>query len=154
MSDVVLHREMKGLTLLDWSSIVDDKDLSKLIISGNPTVNELNDAYYELMDEYISKYGNIQDFKNDAEEKKELAFMMCDYIETLDRFKEFEINVLLSSEDDNEKEDYGDTIKAEKGYIEKELGFYLPWNIPVEEYYAKKKQATRSWRAIRSETSR
>jgi hypothetical protein len=144
---VKLYDTIKKIPLSVWIAIHDSNDLTGLIIKGKPTDAELLMQWFILSDEFIEHFGLPDDFTDLLETKRQACIKLAQYCQNLDRFTEFEANVLLK-ETTNEANKVTDfSIVDEKGYIEESMGFWLdPERITVYEYYKKKKQAERKWR--------
>jgi hypothetical protein len=134
-----------------WIAMNDNNDIAQLVISGNPSPEQIMEAYYALYDEFNLKHGT-KGVSEALKDKLRAAKMLIKYIKTLDRFLEFEANILLDEIKTSQKT--GISMMEEKGHIEETLGFWLdPERVTVDEYYAKKKQVLTKWQ-IQSKTTK
>ncbi len=143
---VKFYDTIKEMPLNIWIKIHDTNDLKYLVLEGEPDEAQLLIQWFLLSDEFINSFGLPEDFLDLLETKRQACIKMAQYLQTLDRFTEFESKVLMEevTAQANKVTDF--SIVDEKGYIEESMGFWLdPDKITVFEYYSKKKQAQRKW---------
>lgn len=73
-----LYRTISELPLRVFITCIVDKNLSALIISGNPTVNELEEAWEDIRQQYADAIGD-HEHRLCTSLYKELAIMNCNF---------------------------------------------------------------------------
>lgn len=122
-----------------WKKIHETGNITLVIKSGETTIFECLNKWYDLKDEWVRKFGLAEDYLELLEAKKQAVLKMCEYLKTGDRFVEFESKMLLLEVGELDKKGNSVNMDEEKALMQRMLGFRINQEWTVDEYYNQKK---------------
>ena len=123
-----------------WRKIHESGNFMLVLIKGNATAFECLLKWYNLQDEWISKFGHSEDYKELLETKREACIKMAQYLQSQDRFQEFESKIALEEIADLELKTVINTLGEEKAKIQRATGLRIDESWTVDDYYYQKKE--------------
>ena len=125
-----------------WAKIHKTGDFTQVCKNGNPTLFECLDQWYYLQDEWIEKFGYHSDYEDLLQSKKDLCLKLIEYLQTGDRFLEFEASVLKEEIKNLETNKKTGSLANEKAKLMRLTGLRIDKTWTVDEYYYQKQEVT------------
>lgn len=122
-----------------WRKIHETGNFIPVLKKGQATAFECLLKWYEIQDEWISKFGHSEDYKELLETKREACIKMSQYLQSQDRFEEFESKIALEEIKTLELKTVVTTLGEEKAKIQKATGLRIDESWTVDDYYYQKK---------------
>ena len=134
----VLYKGIEDLPIWNWSQIHETGNL-KLLVKEGEFDNEgvLGELWMSIYQEYLDEFGIHDDFKTYISKQKELGIKVAELIETGDKFKKVEIEIIkrdlemLSSE--KEKQRFEEVVWGLRKFSNVNFD---PKVVTVKEYYS------------------
>ena len=124
-----------------WREIHETGNITLVCKSGEASILECLLIWYDLKDEYIKKFGLPEDYEELLKAKKRAVIKMAQYLQSGDRFLEFESKMLLLEIEQMEpKKDEENKINLgiEKAQMQERLHFRIDETWSVDDYYEQK----------------
>lgn len=88
------YKSIRELPIQIWFNVILKNDMRPLIIKGKYSIDELDDIWTDLNQQYIDEFGMDETFSNQMRLKKELMLLELDLIITEDNFIKNYINII------------------------------------------------------------
>ena len=130
--------DLDALPIYNWRKFHEQKDINFLReVKGESTEEDERKAWYNLNDEYLEKFGNTSERTRYLADKKKLAVLLLEFVETGDMQKSMEADLLQAKLFKNTESinEITTTFIEVMGYVEKYYGFQINERTTSTEKY-------------------